>query len=72
LRPDYHEGALDSLTAQERIALFKLFIDPEDRIALRWLLIRSSTVGAKSWWRWQHEMPYQPFMSGVSSLRPAA
>jgi DNA helicase-2/ATP-dependent DNA helicase PcrA len=34
----YHEGALDSLTAQERMALFKLFIDPEDRIALRWLL----------------------------------
>jgi superfamily I DNA/RNA helicase len=34
----YQEGELDSLTAQERIALFKLFIDPEDRIALRWLL----------------------------------
>ena len=34
----YHEGDLDSLTAQERMALFKLFIDPEDRIALRWLL----------------------------------
>jgi DNA helicase-2/ATP-dependent DNA helicase PcrA len=34
----YQEGELDSLTAQERIALFKLFVDPEDRIALRWLL----------------------------------
>jgi DNA helicase II / ATP-dependent DNA helicase PcrA len=34
----YHEGDLDSITAQERMALFKLFIDPEDRIALRWLL----------------------------------
>lgn len=34
----YQEGELDTLTAQERIALFKLFIDPEDRIALRWLL----------------------------------
>jgi superfamily I DNA/RNA helicase len=34
----YQEGELDSLTAQERMALFKLFIDPEDRIALRWLL----------------------------------
>ncbi len=34
----YQEGALDSLTAQERLAIFKLFIDPEDRIALRWLL----------------------------------
>jgi DNA helicase II / ATP-dependent DNA helicase PcrA len=34
----YQEGELDRLTAQERMALFKLFIDPEDRIALRWLL----------------------------------
>jgi superfamily I DNA/RNA helicase len=34
----YHEGDLDSITAQERMALFKLFIDPEDRIALRWVL----------------------------------
>jgi DNA helicase II / ATP-dependent DNA helicase PcrA len=34
----HHEGDLDSITAQERMALFKLFIDPEDRIALRWLL----------------------------------
>jgi DNA helicase-2/ATP-dependent DNA helicase PcrA len=34
----YHEGDLDSIIAQERMALFKLFIDPEDRIALRWLL----------------------------------
>lgn len=34
----YHEGELDSPTAQERMALFKLFINPEDRIALRWLL----------------------------------
>jgi DNA helicase-2/ATP-dependent DNA helicase PcrA len=34
----YHEKELDSLTAQERMALFRLFIDKEDRIALRWLL----------------------------------
>jgi superfamily I DNA/RNA helicase len=34
----YHEGDLDSIAAQERMALFKLFIDPDDRIALRWLL----------------------------------
>jgi DNA helicase II / ATP-dependent DNA helicase PcrA len=34
----YQEGELGRLTAQERMALFKLFIDPEDRIALRWLL----------------------------------
>ena len=39
----YQEGELDSLTAQERLALFKLFIDPDDRIALRWLLGFGST-----------------------------
>jgi DNA helicase-2/ATP-dependent DNA helicase PcrA len=38
----YEEGELDSYTAQERLALFKLFVDPEDRIALRWLLGRGS------------------------------
>ncbi len=34
----YHEGELDSTEAQERMAVFKLFINPQDRIALRWLL----------------------------------
>jgi ATP-dependent DNA helicase UvrD/PcrA len=34
----YEEGELDSHTAQERLALFKLLVDSEDRIALRWLL----------------------------------
>jgi superfamily I DNA/RNA helicase len=34
----YQEGALDSTEAQERLAILKLFIDPQDRIALRWLL----------------------------------
>jgi DNA helicase II / ATP-dependent DNA helicase PcrA len=34
----YEEGELDSHTAQERLAFFKLLVDPEDRIALRWLL----------------------------------
>lgn len=34
----YHEGELDNSAAQERMALLKLFIDREDRIALRWLL----------------------------------
>lgn len=34
----YQEGELDSLAAQERLALFKLYINSEDRIALRWLL----------------------------------
>jgi DNA helicase-2/ATP-dependent DNA helicase PcrA len=38
----YEEGELDSDAAQERLAMFKLFIDPEDRIALRWLLGRGS------------------------------
>jgi len=39
----YQEGVLDSLTAQERLALFKLFINTEDRIALRWLLGHGSS-----------------------------
>ena len=34
----YQETELDSETAQERLAIFKLFIDRSDRIALRWLL----------------------------------
>lgn len=34
----YQEGLLDSDTAQERMAILKLFVDPRDRIALRWLL----------------------------------
>jgi len=34
----YQEGELDNIAAQERMALFKLFINNEDRIALRWLL----------------------------------
>ncbi len=34
----YQEGVLDNASAQERLAILKLFIDPQDRIALRWLL----------------------------------
>jgi len=34
----YQENELDSLHAQERVAIFKLFLNPQDRIALRWLL----------------------------------
>jgi superfamily I DNA/RNA helicase len=34
----YQEGLLDNLAAQERLAVLKLLIDPQDRIALRWLL----------------------------------
>jgi DNA helicase-2/ATP-dependent DNA helicase PcrA len=34
----YQESELDNETAQERLAIFKLFINRYDRIALRWLL----------------------------------
>ena len=34
----YQESELDSEVAQERLAIFKLFINRKDRIALRWLL----------------------------------
>ncbi len=34
----YHESELESLDAQEKMALLKLLVDPDDRIALRWLL----------------------------------
>jgi DNA helicase-2/ATP-dependent DNA helicase PcrA len=34
----YQEGTLDNVAAQERLAILKLLVDPQDRIALRWLL----------------------------------
>ena len=34
----YHEGALDSLQAQEKMGVLKLMVNEQDRIALRWLL----------------------------------
>jgi DNA helicase-2/ATP-dependent DNA helicase PcrA len=34
----YQEGALESHAAQERLAILKLVVNPQDRIALRWLL----------------------------------
>jgi DNA helicase II / ATP-dependent DNA helicase PcrA len=34
----YQEGILDNVSAQERLAILKLLVDPHDRIALRWLL----------------------------------
>jgi DNA helicase-2/ATP-dependent DNA helicase PcrA len=34
----YQESELDSSTAQERLAMLKLFVDRADRVALRWLL----------------------------------
>jgi superfamily I DNA/RNA helicase len=36
----YAETELDTMEAQERFALLKLFLDREDRVALRWLLGR--------------------------------
>jgi DNA helicase II / ATP-dependent DNA helicase PcrA len=38
----YQETELDSEIAQERLAVFKLFVNRADRIALRWLLGRGS------------------------------
>src|SRR5215218_7555826 len=34
----YQESVLDHASAQARLAILKLFIDPQDRIALRWIL----------------------------------
>ena len=34
----YQEGVLENHTAQERLAILKLMVSPQDRIALRWLL----------------------------------
>jgi DNA helicase II / ATP-dependent DNA helicase PcrA len=34
----YQEGALENHSAQEWLAILKLVVDPQDRIALRWLL----------------------------------
>lgn len=34
----YSESELDTIEAQERFAILKLFLDHEDRVALRWLL----------------------------------
>ena len=48
----YQESELDSEVAQERLAIFKLFINRADRIALRWLLgMGSSDFRAKAYAR---------------------
>ena len=48
----YQENELDSEVAQERLAIFKLYVDRSDRIALRWLLgFGSATFLAKSYAR---------------------
>ena len=48
----YQESELDSEVAQERLAIFKLFMNRADRIALRWLLgMGSGDFRAKSYAR---------------------
>ncbi|MGE0278106.1 MAG: ATP-dependent helicase [Nitrospiraceae bacterium] len=48
----YQENELDSEVAQERLAIFKLFVNRADRIALRWLLgMGSNDYRAKSYGR---------------------
>ena len=41
----YAEGELDGADPQEQLALLKLFVNPEDRVALRWLL----GLGSANW-----------------------
>lgn len=45
VRSYYAEAELDAEDAQRRFALLKLYVDREDRVALRWLLGR----GSSSW-----------------------
>jgi superfamily I DNA/RNA helicase len=48
----YQESELDSERAQERLAMFKLFVNRGDRIALRWLLgMGSADFRTKSYTR---------------------
>lgn len=48
----YQESELDNEVAQERLAIFKLFVNRADRIALRWLLgMGSNDFRAKSYAR---------------------
>ena len=48
----FQESELDSEVAQERLAIFKLFVNRADRIALRWLLgMGSGDFRAKSYAR---------------------
>jgi DNA helicase-2/ATP-dependent DNA helicase PcrA len=48
----YQESELDSEVARERLAIFKLFVNRADRIALRWLLgMGSADFRAKSYER---------------------
>lgn len=43
-RSYYAEAELDAAEAQRRFALLKLFVDREDRVALRWLVGRTSPI----------------------------
>lgn len=55
----YAESELDTVQAQERFALLKLFLNKEDRVALRWLLGR----GRSDW----YTSPYRRVLSKVRS-----
>jgi DNA helicase-2/ATP-dependent DNA helicase PcrA len=46
-RSYYAEAELDALDAQRRFALLKLFVDREDRVALRWLVGHASRVSTR-------------------------
>lgn len=45
VRSYYAEAELDAQDAQEKFAYLKLFVDPEDRVALRWLV----GLGSANW-----------------------
>jgi superfamily I DNA/RNA helicase len=61
----YQEGILDNVSAQERLAILKLLVNPHDRIALRWLLgfgsndFRSGAYGRLKNYCEQHDL--EPF-----------
>ena len=57
-RSYYSETELDSAAAQERFAIFKLLLNNNDRVALRWLL----GTGTSDWRR----KPYRRIMHHVS------
>ena len=67
----YQESELDSEMAQERLAIFKLFVNRADRIALRWLLgMGSGDLRAKSYARLRThcEQTGQPLWDALVAL----
>jgi superfamily I DNA/RNA helicase len=59
----YAEAELDTIEAQERFAVFKLLLNNEDRVALRWLLGR----GHSSWRATQYARLMQHVRTGGAS-----